>query len=126
MTHFGTKITNCVAHEGLHICYPVAQVVDQTGYRLRACNFAEAIIFKVYTRDNPDKEIVRYNDKKAINYNNFNKESKVFGGIIDIENKTDKYLVEVKSKSMSAYDFISKYPPKDEVYQALFYAYLRK
>ncbi len=89
-------------------------------------NFAEAIIFKVYTRDNPDKDIVRYNDKKAINYNNFNKDSKVFCGIIDIENKTDRYIVEVKSKSMSTYDFISKYPPKDELYQALFYAYLRK
>lgn len=89
---------------------------------LRRGDFAENIIKRVYERDG--HKCTTY-DKKEIEYDNF-KELKYFGGIIDIELLEEKTLIEVKSKSMKDYDNIIKNIPKQELYQGLYYGFLRK
>lgn len=86
---------------------------------LKRGDFAEKVIQLVYKRDK--HEIVVY-DKKQINYDNF-QNYEYFGGIIDIP--TENRLVEVKSKSIKDYDYIIKNIPKAEIYQALYYGYLK-
>jgi len=82
-------------------------------------DLAEKIVQKVYSRTTK----IQVYDKKSINYDNF-QDNKYFGGLIDIELPFDKAYVEVKSKSMSAYDSVNNYPPMDEVYQGLLYCVL--
>lgn len=93
---------------------------------LKRGDYAEEIVLKVYKRDFKDDDIVRYDDKKAINYDNFKDDYINLGGIIDIENLTKKEIIEVKSKSMKDYEKINQIKPLNEVYQGLLYTYLRK
>ena len=51
---------------------------------------------------------------------------KYCGGIPDFEIPSEKTVHEVKSKSMKDYDKIKNEPPIYEIYQGLYYAYLRK
>lgn len=88
---------------------------------LRRGDFAEALVKRCYQRDG--KCPTTY-EKAEVKWDNF-KNVKVWGGLIDIELPLDQTLIEVKSKSLSAYDFILKNPPKQEYYQGLFYAYHR-
>lgn len=62
-------------------------------------------------------------DKKEINYDNFNDVSKYFGGLVD-GLLNDNTIVEIKSKSMDKYDFISKNAIESEEYQAKLYGTL--
>ena len=87
--------------------------------------YAEEIIYKVYQRDYPKDEIIRYEDKKAINYDNFEMIYTNLGGIIDIENLSQNKIIEVKSKSMKDYEKIQNVKPLHEVYQGLLYTFLR-
>lgn len=89
-------------------------------YKLRG-DFAEKIVKKVYERDN--KVIISY-DAEACKYDCF-PNVKDWGGVPDIEVPMKNFIVEVKSKSMSHYDYISKFPLASEYYQGLFYAYLK-
>lgn len=88
---------------------------------LKRGDFAEKIAKLYYEREGHD--CVVYN-KDEINYDNF-KENKNWGGIIDIEIPNENTLIEVKSKSLKDYDLIVKQPPLAEVYQGMYYAYLR-
>lgn len=87
---------------------------------LKRGDFAEKLIKKVYERDGHKCTVY---DKKAINYDNF--DYQWLGGLIDIELLEEKTLIEVKSKSMKDYDYITKNLPKAEIYQGLFYGRLR-
>lgn len=89
---------------------------------LKRGNFAEKIVKAVYERDG--HKCVIY-DKKEVQFDNFQEYSN-FGGLIDIELPEEKTLIEVKSKSLSKYDEIVKNPPTEEIYQGLFYGFLRK
>lgn len=90
-------------------------------YLLRG-DFAEKIIKHVYERDG--HKCTTYN-KYEIKFDNF-KELKYFGGLIDIELLEEKTLIEVKSKSMKDYEYVKASPPKQEVYQGLYYGFLRR
>lgn len=90
-------------------------------YLLRG-DFAENIIKHVYERDG--HKCTTY-DKYEIKFDNF-QELKHFGGLIDIELLEEKTLIEVKSKSMKDYEYVKASPPKQEVYQGLYYGFLRK
>lgn len=89
---------------------------------LKRGDFAEALVKAVYERDGHKCTVY---DKKEVNYDNFT-EYKNFGGLIDIELLEEKTLIEVKSKSLDKYDAIKENPPREEVYQGLFYGFLRK
>ena len=93
---------------------------------LKRGDYAEELVHKVYKRDYPDNVIVRYDDKKAINYDNFENIYLNLGGIIDLEDLSINKIIEVKSKSMKDYDRIDKVKPLNEVYQGLLYTFLRK
>lgn len=111
-----TKVGDCLlAMHGLY-----SEKVDDKW--LKRGEFAEKIVQKVYTRNG--HKITIYN-KKEINYDNF-QNYKHFGGLLDIELIEESSLIEVKSKSMKDYDYITKNPPIQEVYQGLYYGYLRK
>lgn len=88
---------------------------------LRRGEFAEGLIKRCYERDG--RCPTTYN-KVEVRWDNF-KNVRLWGGLIDIELPLEQTLVEVKSKSIRHYDFIDKNPPKNEVYQGLFYAYHR-
>ena len=86
---------------------------------LKRGNFAEKVILTVYQREH---KCVTY-DPKQIHYDNFSLEN--FGGLIDIELPEERTLIEVKSKSMKDYDYITFKQPQQEVYQGLYYGFLR-
>lgn len=88
---------------------------------LRRGDFAEYIAKIYYQREG--HVCITY-DKKEIGYDNF-KENKTCGGIIDIEMPAERSLVEVKSKSLKDYNLVINNPPANELYQGMFYAYLR-
>jgi hypothetical protein len=88
---------------------------------LKRGDFAEKVVQHCYKRDG--FKITIY-DKKEVKYDNF-QDNDFFGGLIDIELLENEEIVEVKSKSMSAYNFIEKDLPIDEVYQGMLYAYNR-
>lgn len=90
------------------------------GYKLRG-EFAEKIVKKVYERDN---DVVVSYDAEACKYDCF-PNVKIWGGVPDIELPMKEVVVEVKSKSMKDYDYISKFPLQSEIHQGLFYAYLK-
>ena len=92
---------------------------------LRRGDFAEDLVMKVYKRDFPNSILFHYKDKKAIDYDNFKMLYKDFGGIIDIEDATLFKIIEVKSKNIKDYEKIQNVKPLHEVYQGLFYAFLR-
>lgn len=90
---------------------------------LKRGDYAENIIKYVYERDG--HKCTTY-DKKEIRYDNF-KEYVNCGGLIDIELLEESTLIEVKSKSLKDYDYISKVGmPNSEIYQGMYYGYLRK
>lgn len=93
---------------------------------LKRGDFAEEIVLKTYKRNYPDDIIIRYDDKKAIDYDNFKETYINLGGIIDIEMINKHRIIEVKSKSMKDYDKINMVKPLNEVYQGLLYTFLRK
>lgn len=88
---------------------------------LKRGDFAEKLVNFVYTRDG--HECTTY-DKKEVNYDNFDFDN--FGGLIDIELLKEKTLIEVKSKSLDKFETIVEKPPIEEVYQGLYYGFLRK
>lgn len=90
------------------------------GFKLRG-DFAEKIVKKVYERDN---DVVVSYDAEACKYDCF-PNVKIWGGVPDIELPIKEVVVEVKSKSMKDYDYISKFPLQSEIHQGMFYAYLR-
>lgn len=73
------------------------------------------------------KEYIYYDEaaKKANNYDFF-PNYKFCGGIPDFEIPSEKTVHEVKSKSLKDYEKIKSQPPIYEIYQGLYYAYLRK
>lgn len=73
------------------------------------------------------KEYLYYDEaaKKANNYDFF-PNYKFCGGIPDFEIPSEKTVHEVKSKSLKDYEKIKSQPPIYEIYQGLYYAYLRK
>lgn len=87
---------------------------------LKRGQLAENIVLKVYERNH---KCITY-DKKIINYDNF-QTYKNCGGLIDIEIPSENTLIEVKSKSMKDYEKICEKQPEVEIYQALYYGYLR-
>lgn len=89
-------------------------------YKLRG-DFAENLVRKVYVRDGFN---IIYHVPEDCNYDCF-PHIKDWGGVPDIELPFDDTLIEVKSKSMSNYDYVSKYPSPSEYYQGLYYAYHR-
>lgn len=89
---------------------------------LKRGDFAEKIVYLLYSQKY-NKKCTIY-DKEEISWDNF-KNKKNYGGLIDIELLEDKTLIEVKSKSIKDYDFISRNKPKSEIYQGMYYAYLR-
>lgn len=110
-----TKVGDCLL--SMHGLYK--ETVDEKW--LKRGNLAEDIIKKVYTRDG--HKCTTY-DKYKINFDNF-QNYKNFGGLIDIELIEEYSLIEVKSKSMKDYDYIIQNQPKQEIYQGLYYGYLR-
>ena len=89
---------------------------------LKRGDFAEKIIQKVYTRNG--HKITTY-VKNEVNYDNF-RQYEHFGGLLDIELIEENSLIEVKSKSLKDYDYICKNQPQQEIYQGLYYGYLRQ
>lgn len=92
---------------------------------LRRGDMAELIVRNYYSKK-LGKNIVWYDeqDKKA-NFFDFFHDYQQCGGIPDIEIPEEKLLIEVKSKSLKKYDEIINKLPKEEIYQGLYYAYLR-
>lgn len=92
---------------------------------LRRGDMAELIVRNYYSK-RLGKNIVWYDeqDKKA-NFFDFFHDYQQCGGIPDIEIPEEKLLIEVKSKSLSKYDEIIAKLPKEEIYQGLYYSYLR-
>lgn len=110
-----TKVGDCLL--SMHGLYK--ETVDEKW--LKRGNLAEDIIKKVYTRDG--HKCTTY-DKYKINFDNF-QNYKNFGGLIDIELIEEFSLIEVKSKSIKDYDYIIENQPIQEIYQGLYYGYLR-
>lgn len=77
--------------------------------------------------DKQGKKYKYYDDKvkKEYNYDIF-PEYKFCGGIPDFEIQTESTIIEVKSKSLAKYDETMKNIPQEELYQGLYYTYLRK
>lgn len=86
---------------------------------------AERMIGLILKRQN--KQFIYHDeaDKKANNYDFF-PDYKEIGGIPDFEIPSEEMIHEVKGKSMAKYDEIKKETPKEELYQALLYAYMRR
>lgn len=110
-----TKVGDCLL--SMHGLY--SEKIDKKW--LKRGDFAEKIIQKVYTRNG--HKITTY-DKNEVNYDNF-QQYKHFGGLLDIELIEENSLIEVKSKSMKDYDYIIENQPIQEIYQGLYYGYLR-
>ena len=110
-----TKVGDCLlAMHGLY-----KETVDEKW--LKRGNLAEEIVKKVYTRNG--HKCTTY-DKYEINFDNF-QNYQHFGGLIDIELIEERSLIEVKSKSLKDYDYIIQKQPIQEVYQGLYYGFLR-
>lgn len=101
----------------------VTEKVDEKW--LRRGDLAEKIVKTVYERNGHNCTIYDEEYKKANYYTCFPK-LRSWGGLIDIELLDEKTLIEVKSKSLDKFDYIVKEPPMDEVYQGLYYGFLRK
>ena len=90
-------------------------------------DYAESLVRYYYQKQN--RPFVWY-DENAKKQNNFDffPTYKQCGGIPDLEMQDESEIIEVKSKSMKDYDKIAveKDIPQEELYQALFYGYLRK
>lgn len=88
-------------------------------------NMAEKMV--KFILDKKGKKYITYDEeyKKANKYDCF-PDYKYCGGIPDFEIPDEKTIIEVKSKSLDKYDEIMKEMPQHEVWQGLFYAYLRK
>lgn len=73
------------------------------------------------------KKFITY-DEKAKKENNYDffPDYKEIGGIPDFEIPSEETIHEVKGKSMEKYAEIKKETPKEELYQGLMYAYMRK
>ena len=84
-------------------------------------DFAEKLVKLTYEKKG--RKCTTYN-KKIIKYDNFH-DNKDFGGLIDIELLEEKTLIEVKSKSIKDFDFITKRQPDSEINQGMLYAFLR-
>lgn len=110
-----TKVGDCLLT--MHGLYK--EKIDEKW--LKRGDFAERVVQRVYKRDG---HIITTYKKEEVNYDNF-QDNLWFGGLLDIELLEEKTLVEVKSKSMKDYDFIIKNPPLQEIYQGLYYGYLR-
>lgn len=87
-------------------------------------NIAEKIVELLLKKNNINYIYYTEEDKKKYGYDFFPQLFQ-FGGIPDFEIPEQDYLIEVKGKSMSKYDEIVKEQPKEEVYQGLYYSYLR-
>lgn len=87
-------------------------------------DMAEKIVAFYLKKNNIDYIYYTEEDKKKFNYDFFQNYAQC-GGIPDFEIPSHDYLIEVKSKSMSKYNEIVEEQPKEEVYQGLYYAYLR-
>ena len=111
-----TKVGDCLLT--MHELYK--EKIDEKW--LKRGDFAERVVQRVYKRDG---HIITTYNKKEVNYDNF-QDNLWFGGLLDIELLEEKTLVEVKSKPMKDYDFIVKNPPLHEIYQGLYYGYLRE
>lgn len=88
---------------------------------------AEMVVRAIYERK-LKKQIVWYDEeaKKDNNYDFFPTYLQC-GGIPDIEIPSEQTLIEVKSKSMKDYAYIKEHgAPASELYQALYYGFLRK
>lgn len=110
-----TKVGDCLLL--MHGFY--SEKVDEKW--LKRGEFAEKIVQSVYKRDG--HKITTYN-KYDIQFDNF-QDYLWYGGLIDIELLEEETLVEVKSKALKDYDYICKNPPLHEVFQGMFYGYLR-
>lgn len=110
-----TKVGDCLLT--MHGLY--SEKIDEKW--LKRGDFAERIMQSVYKRDG--HKITTYN-KYEINFDNF-QDYLHYGGLIDIELLEENTLAEVKSKSLKDYEYICKNPPLQEIYQGLFYGYLR-
>ena len=88
-------------------------------------DMAEKMVGLILKRHN--KNFLYYDEaaKKANNYDFF-PNYKFCGGIPDFEIPSEKTTHEVKSKSLKDYDKIKNDIPKWELYQGLYYGYLRK
>lgn len=87
-------------------------------------NVAEAIVRKIASTKYED--IVWYDEEdKQKNHYDFFPEYLQCGGIPDIEIPSKQTLIEVKSKSLAKKQEIISNPPLEEIYQGLFYGYLR-
>lgn len=86
---------------------------------------AEKMIGFILKKQN--KNFLYYDEaaKKENNYDFF-PNYKFCGGIPDFEIPSEKTVHEVKSKSLKDYEKIKSEPPIYEIYQGLYYAYLRK
>lgn len=111
-----TKVGDCLLT--MHGLYK--EKIDEK--YLKRGDFAERVVQRVYKRDG---HIITTYKNEEINYDNF-QDNLWFGGLLDIELLEEKTLVEVKSKPMKDYDFIVKNPPLQEIYQGLYYGYLRE
>lgn len=110
-----TKVGDCLLT--MHNLY--SEKIDEKW--LKRGDFAEKVVQRVYKRDG--HKITTY-DKYEIQFDNF-QDYLWYGGLIDIELLEEKTLVEVKSKSLKDYDYICKNQPLQEIYQGLYYGYLR-
>lgn len=74
------------------------------------------------------KKTFLYYDEDAKKKNNFDffPNYRFCGGIPDFEIPSEQTIHEVKSKSLAKYDEVKNEMPKWEIYQGLYYAYLRK
>ena len=97
---------------------------DKYSYR---GEIAEMLVRAIYEKK-LNKKIVWYDEEtKKKNDYDFFKSYLQCGGIPDIEIPSEQMLVEVKSKSMKDYaDIKEKGAPANELYQALYYGFLRK
>lgn len=87
-------------------------------------NMAETVVAYLLKKNNIDYIYYTEEDKKKYNYDFFQEYAQC-GGIPDFEIPSQDYLIEVKSKSLAKYNEIVANPPKEEIYQGLYYAYLR-
>ena len=90
-------------------------------------DYAESLVRYYYQKQKRPFVWYDENAKKQNNYDFF-PTYKQCGGIPDLEMQDEEEIIEVKSKSMKDYDNIAnnKNIPLQELYQALFYGYLRK
>lgn len=89
-------------------------------YTLRG-DIAEQLVHRSYVKKGHKYEVW---DKKSINYDNFKDVSQIFGGLID-GLADDSIIVEVKSKSMKDYRYITENGVESEELQGEYYAVLK-